>query len=206
MRKSNFWQWTIVSMIAFLALVVLQVGTQVAGAAARAMPTPVPIATVDLSRLLGMLDERVALETSLEAEFKVMQAEIDTKVRLVESADKTLEVAPPDQVEARSIELLRAAAEVKLSKEIAEQLMSRKTHRSQLDLFNKIKAASASYAQSEGYAVVFSDDSAMDIPKNLSGAALQAAILSQRIVYIDANAVDITEYVADQMNATFRTK
>ncbi|MCA9294411.1 MAG: OmpH family outer membrane protein [Phycisphaerales bacterium] len=203
MNQMRMWRWNLVAAVAFLALAVLQVGTQVAGAASRAVPTPVPVATVDLSRLLDMLDEKAVMEKDLQAFIDKLQADIQREVDAVKAAEQDMDVAAPDQQEAFSIKYLQLAAQAKVDKEIADQRISRKMRRSQLDLFNKIKEASAAYAKAEGFALVFCDDSAMEIPPNLTGPALQAAILSQRLVYVQADAVDITDAVSARMNASF---
>jgi Skp family chaperone for outer membrane proteins len=194
------------AVMAALALAVLHVGSQLAGAAASAVPTPVPMATVDLGRLLEQLDEKLAREKELQAIVDTLQADVSAKGKQVEAADKDLAAAPPDQQEKFAIELLKRGADAKLSKEIAERQIARRTRSFQLDLFNKIKTASAQYARQNGYAIVLSDDSGLEIPDGLSGPALQGAILGQRLIYIDPSAVDITDAVANQMNAAFRSQ
>lgn len=203
MNMMRAWRWSLVAALAFLGLALLQVGTQVAGAASRAVPTPVPVATVDLSRLLDLLDEKDVMEKELQAFIDKLQGDIQRQVEAVKAAEADMDVAAQDQQEAFSIKYLQLAAQAKVDKEIAEQRISRRTRQSQLALFNRIKDASAAYAKAEGFALVFCDDSTMEIPPGLTGPALQAAILSQRLVYVQQDAVDITDAVSARMNAAF---
>ena len=202
MSKSGVWRWSFVSAMVMLTAAVLHVGSQVA-TASRAVPTPVPVATVDLPALLELLDERPVREAELQALFEKHQGELQQLVARVEAAEADMDVAAPSQQEDFMMKYLQAANDAKFKKELNDRIMARKQRQFQLSLFNKIKAASARYAEAEGFAIVICDDSDREIPEGLADAALQAAILGQRLMYVNNAAIDITDAVAAQMNADF---
>lgn len=178
-------------------------------AAAEAMllaPQAQPVAIIDINKVLNKLDEKTEREKELSGYFKTLGDSLEATKKELDETRNSLGILPqntPDFDAARE-KVVRLTAKLRLDQEMSQALADERRMRMQLGLFNKIRSATQRLSKKEGYALVFSDDSNVEIPATATAEQIQAGVVGRRLIYADA-AVDISEQVATMMNNEYKT-
>ncbi len=178
-------------------------------AAAEAMllaPQAQPVAIIDINKVLNKLDEKTEREKELQGYFKSLGDSLEATKKDLDETRNSLGILPqntPDFDAARE-KVVRLTAKLRLDQEMSQALADERRMRMQLVLFNKIRSATQRLSKKEGYALVFSDDSNVEIPATATAEQIQAGVVGRRLIYADA-AVDISEQVATMMNNEYKT-
>lgn len=169
-------------------------------------PQAQPVAIIDINKVLNKLDEKEAREKELQGYFKTLGDSLEATKKDLDTTRDSLQILPqntPDFDAARE-KVVRLTAKLRLDQEMSQALADERRMRMQLSLFNKIRSATQRLSKKEGYALVFSDDSNVEIPATATAEQIQAGVISRRLIYADA-AVDISEQVATMMNNEYKT-
>lgn len=190
-------QWSIPILIA--AALAVGAASWRAGAQQGAA-TAERVATVNLTRLVDLIDERQTREDELKAFIEEQNRAIQEKGEMLELAQADL-VALPEGSSARrrkAEEVAQLRIELEVKGRFAEQLIDRRRAEVFADLFEKMRNAAAEVARQQGYGLVLNNDAGGDIPHD-SESQIRAVMAGRRILYA-ADGSDITDAVARLMN------
>lgn len=206
-REYAIWRWSLVASLSALGLGVFLTGSKPAEARRLADSGTCCVATLDLNSVLENLEERKVRETELQALIAKYQEQLDEIKRLGQQAQDDLKILPEKSKdwEAKREEAVRLGMRLRGEEELAKALVEDKRKRLSLDLFNKINAAAAKYAQGNGFAVVINSDTRVEIPAEAPEQQVQAAMVGRRVFY-RADATDISQAVAQAMNTEFQAR
>ena len=203
MNPDRLWRWGLIASLLIFSLAALRFAAPAGANYYSAAPSSV--ATVNVVAIFDALEERKdqagqftqrgeEMRTTLEG-LRAQLQELDAEVKDAATSD------------ARRAELLVRMARINGEVEIRDELFGRELSRlrseTQIRLFNKVREAVAEFAKREGYDLVLSDDSSVELPAVMSMAETEAAIIRRRVLY-HADAVDISEAVIRQMNNAYR--
>lgn len=211
MSMNTVWRSGALAIGVVVAMGVWRLGTPSASAQRAVSQSPCCcVATLELNAALENLDERVERESELQAFIRAKEDELkalDAKAKQLQDDLNILPEGSPEWTNKRE-EMLRTTINMRSERELSSALAEEMQTRMQLELFNKIREASARYAQQEGFSIVIVDDSAVEIPMPRSPdefRAAQGAIVSRRVLS-SSDCSDITEGVARMMNTEFAGK
>ncbi len=207
MNESRLWRWALVASGGLIAASLWSASQPTAEARRPAAADKCCVATIDLNGVLETLEERQVREKELQEYIKSLQAKLDDMKKQGQQAQDDLKILPErgKDWEAKREEVVRIGMRLEGEDKLAKALVEEKRKKLSLDLFNKIKDAASRYAQKEGYAVVVSDDAAVEIPLDAPEQQVQAAMVSRRLLY-RADASDISAAVAQMMNTEFKAR
>ena len=165
------------------------------------------VATIDLGRVLERMDERIDRERELQEFIAQLESEVNELRAQAETAQGDLEIlvqGTPEFEEGQRA-AIRAVARFRFEAEFAERRATERRKTMQLQLFDQIKAATAQFAEAEGYDLVMHDDSTEQLPPEITEQQASLAIASRRVIY-SASGVDITDAVAQRMNNEYAAR
>ncbi|MEM1184022.1 MAG: OmpH family outer membrane protein [Planctomycetota bacterium] len=168
------------------------------------MAPPTSVAVIRLEPLLEQLKERTELEDTLNAFIAERQAQVDALRSEGETAASDLELFTPGTAAHRdkTREVLEIRAALETRQKILQEIVSVETGTILQELYLKIKAAAQRIAVRDGYDIILLDDSAANLPPNVSEGAVLRFIGDRRVLYAN-DAVDVTGTVANYMNNAF---
>lgn len=206
MNEKTIWRWALIVCGGGIAAGIWNAGTPTADAR-RPPADKCCVATLDLNGVLGALDERSVREKELTGFIQSQQQKLDELKRQAQQAQDDLKILPERSRdwENKREEAIRLAMRLRGEEELAKALVEDKRKKLSLDLFTKIKAAAARFAEREGYSVVLSSDLAAEIPIEAPEQQVQAAMVSRRVMY-RAESTDISPAVAQMMNTEFKAR
>ncbi len=188
-------QWSIPILVA--ALLVVGTAAWRAGAQGGAQPST-KVATVNLTALVDLLDERVTREEELRAFIQLQNQKIQDQGDLLELATADMEALAGQARRRKAEEVAQLRIEIEVLGRFAEQLVDRRRAEVFADLFDKMRQATATVAQQNGYALVINNDSVGETPRDTE--AQIRAVMSGRRVLFAAESTDITDAVARLLN------
>lgn len=190
-------QWS-VPVLVIAALAVGAIGWR-AGAQNGQAPTG-RIASVDLTRLVDMLEEREAREQELKSFIEMENQKIQEKGDLLQLAQDDM-VAIPEGNPARrrkAEEVARLRIDLEVQGRFSEQLIDRRRAEVFASLFEKIEEGVEVIALQQGIDLVISDDAGGPIPRDTESQI--RGVMSARRVLFTSQAIDITDAVARMLN------
>ncbi len=173
------------------------------GTSARARPTA--IAVVSISKVLANLKEREDKEAELRDLGRQREDKVNELGQRAKTSQDDLAVIPRNTKDWREKreEAVRLQAQFELEKKIAESTLGEQQKNMQLALFNKILDSVKAYAEREGYDLVLTNDSGVEIPPDLTDQQFLSAVTGRRVVYA-SDSIDITDEVALAMNNEYK--
>lgn len=207
MRSGRTYQ---AAAVGSLAIVVGAAGLWLGTGAAEARnamlaPQAVPFAVIEINTVLNKLEEKASREGELGGYLKQLGDALDATKKELDQSRADMNILPtnsPEFDQARE-KVVRLTAKLRLDQEMSEALAADRRMRMQLGLFNKIRSATQRLAKKEGYGVVFSDDSGVEIPPQAPTEQIGQGIVTRRMIFADP-AVNISEQVATMMNNEFK--
>jgi len=201
MRNETLWRWSLVGALVLLGGAVLMHSTTPAHATLSQTQAK-PVAVVDLERLIDLLDEREKREADLQALGRRLEESVNTlRTRLQEKLDER-QVASESRRAALFEEIVRLQTSLQAEEEYATRIAGELLTRLKVDLYSKVLRSVKSYAESAGYDLVISDDSAGELPRSGGLQALEVTMMSRKVLFARGT-VDITDAVANRMNADY---
>lgn len=206
MKGEQLWRWSLVGSLALLGGAILSVGTAAVNAnSAMFAPMAEPVAVVDLQALIDLLDERAQREQDLQA----FGTELDNKVKAIREQlqSKADEIQTASNARAGKLfeEIVRLRANLAAEEQYATTIANERLTRLKRDLYQKVLTAVHEYADSAGYSLVISNDAASSLPPVGEGlGALESSMVNRKVLYA-RNTVDITQAVANRMNADYKS-
>lgn len=204
MKGEKLWRWSLVGSLVLLGGAVLSVGTATVNASfAQIAPAPEPVAVVDLQRLIDLLDER----TQREQELQAFGTELDNRVRAIRDQlqGKADELQTAGDSRARQLfeEIVRLRVNLEAEQQYSQTIANERLTRLKRDLYQKVLSAVKDYAESSGYGLVISDDSGASLPPVGEGLqSLESSMVNRKVLFARPS-VDITQAVANRMNADY---
>lgn len=206
MKGEQLWRWSLVGSLALLGGAVLSVGTAAVNAnSGMFAPVAEPVAVVDLQALIDLLDERAQREQDLQA----FGAELENKVNVIRKQlqSKADEIQTASNARAGQLfeEIVRLRANLAAEEQYVTTIANERLTRLKRDLYQKVLTAVKEYADSAGYSLVISNDAAASLPPVGEGlGALESTMVSRKVLYA-RNTIDITQAVANRMNADYKS-
>lgn len=173
-------------------------------AAHRAAPPAAVIATFDLERVFGALEERTSKLGELDAMKKQLQGELDAlanQIKDEKSKADNLAEGPGKTAAAAKVFEMQLNAEAK--KKVSENLLELRGTQLLVELYRKIDAAASTLAKQNNYTMVISTDEKLTVPPNAPAQDVQR-IMSLRRLYYVAPGHDITEDLVTLLNNEFK--
>lgn len=204
MRIRHSKRMAIVATLALAALFVAMLLPTGAAAREMAMQNQAPrFAVLSLSRVLDQLDEKTAREGELQAFIGNLENRVNSIGEEMKEKEDELKILPQDapEYEKTEEELVRLRIRYQTEQELARALAARRRDQMQLEIFNKILAATERYAEEQGIDLVISDDSDTQLEAGQGGPSpqqIQAYIY--RTLLFTSDRVDISDPVAVMMN------
>ncbi|MBL8746248.1 MAG: OmpH family outer membrane protein [Phycisphaerae bacterium] len=207
MRNNQTWRWALVACGGLIGVGLLNLSLTPAEARRPAAADKCCVATLDLNGVLGTLDEREVREKELQAYIQTLQSKLDDLKKQAQQAQEDLKILPERTRDwkAKREEAIRLAMRLEGEDKLSKALVEDERKKLSLDLFTKIKDAAARFAQREGYLVVFSNDSGVEIPIEAPEQQVQAAMVGRRVLY-RADGADISQAVSQMMNTEFKAR
>lgn len=159
------------------------------------------MATINVARVLELLEERTDREQELMGEISDREATINAMTEQLKAIRADLEVMENDTPQRREKveEGVRLSMQLEFENNFATRVLEVQRKEMQLALFNKIKSATQAYAGAEGWDLVLVTDHETEIPASLGPNETRGAILSRRVLSVNES-IDITDEVARRMN------
>lgn len=172
-----------------------------ASATARLAPEPARIATVNLEKLVGQLDEVKERDSSVKARGQQRQEELDklrSDLKSIETEINTIAKDSPERREkiAKGLELKQV---VDTKFRVYQQLINIEKGEILADVYRKIVEASGRLAEREGYDLVVMDDRVIQIPDAASDGDVNGAIQAKRVLWARPS-LDVTDRLVTMMN------
>jgi len=205
MNRSNLWNAALVASILAVAGGLWRAGSS-AAYANRAAPACC-VAVIDLNMVLTSMDERKAREQELQDYIATLESPLRDMQAKVGQGQDDLKILPeksPDWYTKRE-ETAKLAMRLRAEGEVSKALVEDRRKQMHLALFAKINETAARYAKREGFQVIISNDSAVEIPQEAPENQVQAAMVGRRVIHADAS-VDISQAVAQMMNNEFKAR
>lgn len=203
MKCECLWRWSLVGSLVLLGSAILSHSIVPANATlVQSAPDSEPVAVVDLERLIDMLDEREKREQDLQALGDQLEKRVnEIRDRLRQKMDER-ETASESRRGALFEEIVRLQTSLEAEQEYATRIAGELLTRLKRDLYRKVLASVKQYAESAGYALVISDDSAADLPDEGGLQALEMTMMNRKVLHARPS-VDITAAVANRMNTDY---
>ena len=167
---------------------------------------PTAVAVVDINAVLRSLDETGQREAELRQAIEDINTTLAEKQKVIEEGEADLSVLQPGTpaYNQKRQDMLRLVLDYRVEQEVSKQLIDEKRAEMHRDMFNEIVDAASRLAEREGYDLVLSDDSGVDVPQaGLNESQMQKLIVSRRVIYASDSA-DITDEVVRMMNLEFK--
>ncbi len=163
------------------------------------------LGTIDLNKVLDQLEEKTFRERQLETFLKNLEDGVNETGKQLKQARDELNILPKNTPSyfAKREEVLRMSARLQADAQAAKLLAEEKKKSLQVDLYEKIGAATAEFSKKNGYDLVVVDDSMEKIPEDASPQQAQAAMVNRRVMFASPD-IDISDAVAAQMNNEFK--
>lgn len=201
MRNETLWRWSLVAALVLLGGAVLSHSIAPANATLHQSASK-PVAVVDLERLIDLLDERSKRQADLEDMGNRLEQRVNGLREQLQAKLDERETASQSRRGALFEEIVRLQTSLQAEEEYATRIAGELLTRLKLDLYGKVLTSVKQYAESAGYDLVLSDDSAGELPSNSGLQALEVAMMSRKVLFA-RQTVDITEDVANRMNADY---
>lgn len=199
-HQSRMWRAAAVAAILTAGAFAWRAGAQ---GGAEAPATPV-IATVNIERLINNLEEKAHRQSKLEEYRQRRLAKLEQMQSDLQAAAAELEVIPSDSEQFREqiekVERLRLLLEAE--DQFAQQQIDSRKGAIFRTLFEKIRAASESYAAQNGYDLVLSDDSGVAVQRG-GEQQVTRQIAALKLLYT-SDRLDITDAILQKLNSEFR--
>ena len=169
---------------------------------ARFAPEAEPVATVDLQRLINSLSELAQRQQELDAFGAELEQNVNDIREQMRAKAEEIEMASDARAPVLLQEFFRLEANLAAEQQFAQRVAAERLTRLKRELYAKVLVAIEDYAESAGYALVISDDSGAPLPTSGGLQALEASMISRTVLHV-RDTVDITEAVANRMNADF---
>lgn len=207
MQTSRLWKWMFVSAAMIAAAGVWRMGSSPALADRAALAPPCCVGVLNLNTVLEALDERKTLESELQEFISKQETNLKDMQAKVQQAEADLKILPEKSKDwfKKRDETALLAARFRAEQEVAKALVEDQRKRMHLSLFTKINEAAARYAKTQGFAVVITDDSGIDLPAELPEQQLQGAMVNRRVTFADPS-LDISQGVSQMMNNEFKAR
>lgn len=163
------------------------------------------VGVVKLNDVLNALDEKSSREAELKRIFAEKEAQVNAVLDRVKALEAEIKLLPKDSPtrNAKREEYARLRAQARIEAQIAQATAEEKKKQMEIELFEKIKDATAEVAPRRGLLIVISDDSQVEIPETAEYRDVQLAMITRRLLYV-APSVDISGEVANYMNNQFK--
>jgi len=190
-------QWAFLLGFLFLAAGVMRSGTTIVGAAPVSAPA---IATIRISDVINGLEELKDREAELKLFIKDQRAGIKAIGEDLQNTVDELNLLPQGSPQRKAMvqKAMRLRLNLEVEGEISGQLIDQRRGEVYSEIFGKIKDASAKLAQREGYHLVVTDDSDVEINPDTE-QRVRSGILSRRVLFSDP-ALDLTDELILMMN------
>lgn len=207
MNHTGTWRWALVACSGLIGIGLLNLSLTTAEARRPLAADKCCVATLDLNGVLGSLEEREVREKELQAFIQTLQGRLDDLKKQAQQAQDDLKILPERTKDwkAKREDAIRLAMRLEGEDKLAKALVEDERKKLSLDLFTKIKDAAGRYAQREGYILVISNDSGVEIPVEAPEQQVQAAMVGRRVLY-RADASDISQAVSQLMNTEFKAR
>lgn len=199
-RKSLINWPAIVLAVAFCALA----GYQTMAMRELARLQPAVVATVDIERVFAQIEERVAAEGTLDTVRQQARSETEAKARALRALEEELELHPTTSDKYQEIleRLSLQAHDYRAFVEFSRRKIEFEEAQTLRRIYGSIKAAIRDEASSNGYDIVFVNDSLGEVPM-ADVAETSRQISARRMLYTNP-ALDITDAIVARMNAAFK--
>jgi len=184
-------------------LVVCLLGASSSGVR-RMFMSPSVVATVDIVRCFNALDERAALEATLNEQIRQMTEES----KRIEQQIKDIELDLADLAPGAEAYRQKQGEQLELSRRLKTQVDLTEIHRQRqyskivLKLYGNIRAAAESLAKAQDIDLVFVDDTKVEIqPGNEQDISRQ--ISARRMLYVNPE-IDVTDEMIGLMNQQYQ--
>jgi Skp family chaperone for outer membrane proteins len=206
-NRARGWNWTFLALGVTLSAGVWTLATNPAQANRAATAPGCCVATLDLNVVIESLEERKTLETELQSFIGAKEKELQDMQKKAQQAQDDLKILPEKSKDwfAKRDEVAALAVQFRAAQEVGRQIVEDKRKRMHLDLFSKITDAATRYAQREGFALVISSDSKVEIPDQAPERDVQAAMVNRRVLHAEASN-DISAGVAQMLNNEFKAR
>lgn len=179
------------------------------GATAQNGATATVVAVVDLNQVLKNSKAFATMQAAQQTRQTEQQTELETRqgeIAALNSQLDTLGVGTPAW-DAKRRELLETATEARAWSEVNKQLENGTRGREFLGIYEAANAAVAAVAADRGIDIVLTAGALPDL-KQLAGADPQqiAAVLQNRQVLYNTEAIDISQAVLTRFNADYESK
>ncbi|MBL0927846.1 MAG: OmpH family outer membrane protein, partial [Phycisphaerales bacterium] len=208
--RSNYWRSIGgVSVLSLAALAGAATFWQLGAASATAQGAPrapaVSVAVVDIVAVINKLDERAVRQQELDGFSKERQDRVQKILDEVKKLADEIKLLPENAPErlAKAEQLSRLQLSGEAEERIAVSMGQERQKRMILGLYNKVVEAARAIAQREGIQIVMTDDSAMQIPADISPQDMNRMVDSRKVIFAE-NAVSITDRVIEKMNLDFK--
>jgi Skp family chaperone for outer membrane proteins len=192
------------------AILLLAVIAGMVGYGTHAQRSPAPLSptvlvTVNIEQIFRGLAERSAADASLTQ----LAEELDAKgVRDREQIDllkQDLDLYSPDskQYQDTATRVAQMGYRLQAYREFAVRKLEVEKTRTLRALYAKIKTSIAELARTQGYDVVFVDDTVVDLPTDVTEAETWRQISARRMLYTNPQR-DITQQVLQYMNDAYK--
>jgi Skp family chaperone for outer membrane proteins len=173
-------------------------------------PPVTAVAVVDVNGVLDGLAEREQIFARLLAEQQQRQKLLDEVTSRLQAAEKRMgDLAESRITERQQLagEIVELQGQVRIRKEVLERLGDLDLGREMWALYTKINDAVSRTAQQQGFDLVISDDSRINIPagRQLTGTEVRKITTERQILYAGPK-VDLTQQVITMMNNEFEAR
>jgi Skp family chaperone for outer membrane proteins len=193
---------SLVVVAVFAAIAAAGIGAGAVTSALSKPPNPPIIATVNLEVVYNGLEERKTKETEFEAKQLEFKTKLDALQASITEDRKKYDTMPAGpQKKALGQTLIRNALQLKFDGEYAEQFLDQMYGEMLREMYDKISAACRELSVKNGYTMVLTDDSSMQI-RGSGRAEVNRMISLKRMLYVDP-AHDVTKELVDMMNNQF---
>ena len=171
---------------------------------------PVPrlgtIATVDLERIFGNLDEKGAADIRLQALAEDLQKESEVQSRDIELLEQNLDLytAGSEKYQEAVEKFMEATVKLQSYVEFGRRKIDYQKGVTLKRLYTSIKEAARLLAEREGHAIVVVDDSVVELQSGAE-AEMMRQISARRMLYASPQ-IDITDALIMQMNNAFQMR
>ncbi len=187
-------------VFAFAVLALSVIAFQTHAMRTMAMMQPTVIATVDLEKVFGLLQEVDAAEKGLENEIQVLLESKKMAEESISALQADQEDFPPGSQKFGEIEdrLLRAAFNLRADAEYINGYKDRRNAEIVRDIYLRISESAKEVAQMRGVDIVLVDDSILQVGLGTL-VEVNRQIAARRMLYANPD-IDITDDVANFMN------
>ncbi|MCB9838367.1 MAG: OmpH family outer membrane protein [Phycisphaeraceae bacterium] len=199
--QSGLVQWAFLFGFLLLAAGLIRSGT--APVAAAPVQSPI-VATVRVSDVINGLDELKERESELRLFIEEQKTNINKLGDDLTAKVDEMNLMPDGSAQKKAAyqEAMRMRLNLEVEGEISSQLVDARRGEVYADIFKKISDTARALAQNQGYSLVLTDDSGVEIQPSTE-QNVRAGILSRRVLYSDPS-LDITSDLILTMNNAWK--